>query len=94
MKTGFQPMEEVRERVQAAIDSFLSDESQLLVNNSSEQAITHRLAVILEGLFEDWNVDCEYNRNQSTIKNLCMPFHLMSQLKKGMSSLMSLFTTE
>ncbi len=63
-------MEEVRERVQAAIDSFLSNESQLLVNNSSEQAITHRLAVILEGLFEDWNVDCEYNRNQSTIKKL------------------------
>jgi len=63
-------MEGIEEKVQEAIDAFLEREAQLLVNNSSEQAITHRLAVILEGIFDDWNVDCEYNRNQDTIKKL------------------------
>jgi len=63
-------MDDVIEKCQQVIDLFLSEESLLLVNNSSEQAITHRLAVKLENAFEGWDVDCEYNRNQETIKRL------------------------
>ena len=64
------PMDDVIEKSQQVIDLFLSEEVQLLINNSSEQAITHRLAVKLEKAFEGWDVDCEYNRNQETIKRL------------------------
>ncbi len=60
----------VKDRVQQIIDEFLVKESSLLLNNASEQSITHRLAVMLEGVFQNWDVDCEYNRDQSTIKKL------------------------
>lgn len=63
-------MDEIREKAQAAIELFIAKEGVLLLNNASEQAITHRLAVIFEGVFDGWNVDCEYNRNQETIKRL------------------------
>ena len=63
-------MKNVRQIVEELLQEFLKKENQLLANNSGEQAISHRLAVMLESIFTDWNVDCEYNRNQETIKRL------------------------
>ncbi|MBL3591232.1 MAG: hypothetical protein JMN24_15785 [gamma proteobacterium endosymbiont of Lamellibrachia anaximandri] len=61
---------DIREKVEEIVILFMDEEAELLTNNSSEQAITHRLAVMLEQNFNGWNVDCEYNRNQDTIKRL------------------------
>ena len=63
-------MVNIREKAETVISRFLDEESQLLINNSSEQAITHRLAVLLESEFPEWDVDCEYNRDQNTVKRL------------------------
>ncbi|MBT3022050.1 MAG: hypothetical protein KUF77_09780 [Candidatus Thiodiazotropha sp. (ex Lucina aurantia)] len=63
-------MDDIREKVEKIVTAFVTEEVELLMNNSSEQAITHRLAVMLERDFNDWNVDCEYNRDQNTIKRL------------------------
>jgi len=63
-------MENIQKILKVVISRFLDEESQLLINNSSEQAITHKLAVLLENKFPNWNIDCEYNRDQNTIKRL------------------------
>ncbi len=62
--------ETFRERVEEVVASFLAVEAELLINNASEQAMTHRLAVLLENEFPEWNVDCEYNRDQEAVKRL------------------------
>ncbi|MES9994010.1 MAG: hypothetical protein ABW098_18830 [Candidatus Thiodiazotropha sp.] len=61
---------DVRRRVEEIIAAFIEKEADLLINNSSEQAITHRLAVMLEHEFGEWHVDCEYNRDQDAVKRL------------------------
>jgi hypothetical protein len=63
-------MDDLRKIIQLLLQDFLNKENQLLVNNSGEQAISHRLAVLLESKFTEWDVDCEYNRDQETIKHL------------------------
>lgn len=35
----------------------------LLENNVSERSIAHKLGCYLQLLFNDYDVDCEYNRN-------------------------------
>lgn len=49
-------------KVELAINKFYSRDSMLLDINGSEWSIAHRIAVYLETIFEDWNVDCEYTR--------------------------------
>ncbi len=63
-------MENIRNTIETIILAFIDQESLLLINDSSEQSITHRLAILIENELSDWNVDCEYNRNQQTIKKL------------------------
>lgn len=63
-------LEDIRGKVEKIVDSFLAVEAYLLINNSSERAITHRLAVMLENNFDEWDIDCEYNRNQDEVKRL------------------------
>lgn len=53
---------EVERRLQAAVAIFRDQDRHLLEVDASERSITHRLAVHLECLFPDWDVDCEYNR--------------------------------
>ena len=65
-----QDQEKLRKRVEEIVASFLAVEADLLKNNASEQAMTHRLAVLLESDFPEWNVDCEYNRDQEAVKRL------------------------
>src|SRR5664280_170940 len=56
-------LDELRRRLQAAIDAFNARDSVLLNRDVSEWAMAHRLAVYLESLCEEgWSVDCEYNR--------------------------------
>lgn len=75
-------MQEVRETVKGVIADFLEKEADLLSNNSSEQNLTQRLAVLLEQSFPGWHVDCEYNRDQDAIKRLryaISPSHPMEE---------------
>lgn len=46
-----------------ALKKVLNNDSYLLANDINEPTISHRLAVYLEPLFPDFNVDCEYNGN-------------------------------
>lgn len=59
--------EEIKSAVQCAIEK-LKSETPCLNFEINERATAHRLAVHLENLFTDWNVDCEYNRDLEAIK--------------------------
>ena len=49
-------------RLNEALRELYTHDRHLLEVDANERAITHRLAVYLEKLFPDWDVDCEYNR--------------------------------
>jgi hypothetical protein len=49
-------------KVVAALEAFYSREKYLLDNDFGERALTHRLAVHVEGQFDGWDVDCDYDR--------------------------------
>jgi hypothetical protein len=53
---------EVRANLRNAIRTLYERDRHLLVVGANERAITHRLAVYLEQIFDGWDVDCEYNR--------------------------------
>jgi len=46
-----------------ALFRFYKYDQYLVENKASERSMTHRLAVYLEQLFPEFNVDCEYNRD-------------------------------
>lgn len=47
--------------VRQALNYVLAKDTWLLTNDLSEQSISHRIAYYLEQLFNDYDVDCEYN---------------------------------
>jgi hypothetical protein len=49
-------------KVVAALSEFYAHETFLLDKDAGERALTHRLAVHLEGQFTGWQVDCDYDR--------------------------------
>jgi hypothetical protein len=50
------------DKVVAALQAFYARERWLLEQELGERALTHRLAVHIEGQFSGWDVDCDYNR--------------------------------
>lgn len=54
--------EEMRRRLEGALEKLLNQDADLLRLDVNERSITHRLAVYLEEQFPGWHVDCEYNR--------------------------------
>jgi hypothetical protein len=50
------------DKVVGALDVFYARETFLLERDVGERALTHRLAVHLEGEFRRWDIDCDYNR--------------------------------
>jgi hypothetical protein len=52
----------MHERVDRAVRHFLNKDRTLLVTDTSERALTARLASYLQTEYPDWHVDCEYNR--------------------------------
>ncbi|WP_052141022.1 hypothetical protein [Pseudoalteromonas piratica] len=63
-------IEEIELNLEELLERFIAEESSLLQINASEQAISNRLARMIENTIEDWHVDCEYNRNMYSIKQL------------------------
>lgn len=62
--------EEVRERLDRAIQKLLERDRVLLTRNVNERSITHRLAMYLQDEFPEMDVDCEYNRHDFDVKKL------------------------
>jgi len=64
------PNDEIQTKIDEAINKLLTKDKILLQNDSSERAITHKLACYLEEHFPEWDIDCEYNRNMLNVKML------------------------
>jgi hypothetical protein len=64
---------EIERRVVRAADSLLLHHGYLLEHDVNERSLTHHLANRLEGEFEGWGVDCEFNRNHDIVKRLNLP---------------------
>lgn len=56
--------------VLAAVEALLAVDSYLLTVNANERSISHRLAVHLNGRFDGYSVDCEYNRDDIDPKRI------------------------
>jgi hypothetical protein len=67
--------DDVRQRLDWALEAFLEDDVYLLENDLSERCIAARLAYCLQVEFEDDDlvVDVEYNRDGNEIKRLALP---------------------
>lgn len=52
---------EISDKVKQATRTTLEEDLWLLINNTSEQSISHKIAYYLQQLFIDFDVDCEYN---------------------------------
>jgi len=62
---------QVRGALVHALRRLYEVDSHLLAQDVNERSITHRLATHLRERFpEDWDVDCEYNRNGAERKRL------------------------
>jgi hypothetical protein len=62
--------EEIQSRIQIALADLIADDLYLLRSGLGERCIAHRLAVHLEAAFDEYDVDCEYNRNGAQLKKL------------------------
>lgn len=60
----------IRNLVGRAIGDLFRSDKDLFETDAAEPAISHRFAVHLQVYFPTWDVDCEYNRNQETIKRV------------------------
>lgn len=60
----------VIKKIIAAYDQLVSKDAHLFEVDANERSITHKFAEYLQQLFQDWNVDCEYNRNGFEAKKL------------------------
>lgn len=55
--------QEVEACVVSALQELLQDDASLLQYDVAERAIAHKLAEYLQRHFDEYHVDCEYNRN-------------------------------
>ncbi len=60
----------VARAVATAIQTLLTEDSQLLSHNANERTITGALAGHLKPQFPGWHVDPEYNRDGHSVKTL------------------------
>jgi len=63
---------ELKERVEKAVEHFIRNDSELLNLDAHELSISHRIAVYLEQEFNkpDLNIDCDYNRYFNSTKTM------------------------
>jgi hypothetical protein len=55
-------MREITEHFSQSLDHFINADLNMLQYDSSERAISHKLAEHMSTHFAPWDVDCEYNR--------------------------------
>ena len=61
---------QVQAMVREAVRRLYQADAQLIKYEVNERSITHWLATYLQGDFPEWNVDCEYNRNELDPKRI------------------------
>lgn len=54
--------QEIKDSLTQAINSFITTDRDLLLYDSHERTITHKLAEHMGGHFGNWNIDCGYDR--------------------------------
>jgi len=59
---------DVANKVIAAVETLLHEDRYLFEHRVGERSISHRLAIYVEELFGEWDVDCEYDRDGETRK--------------------------
>lgn len=72
-KDGSMQRDDVRQRLDKALQRLSSADAHLLENNLSERCIAARLAMYLQDAFPDHKVDVEYNRKGCVPKRLGVP---------------------
>ncbi|KYJ86641.1 hypothetical protein [Sulfurovum riftiae] len=61
---------EIKKIIDYVLVKLLKNDSDILEIDINERTISHRFAVYLEKYFDDWSVDCEYNRDHDNKKTL------------------------
>jgi len=61
---------EIQKLVEDCLEIFSRNDSFLIQNRVNERSVSHKLAEYLQKQFQDWDVDCEYNRKGLDIKTL------------------------
>ena len=74
--------EEIEEKVNLALDTFYEKDKYLIDNDIHERSMTHKLAIYLEELFKEYDVDCEYNKNTTESKQIYDVEHKIQEIKK------------
>lgn len=59
-----------RNRIMLGLKCLLTKDRYLLANNLGERTLTHKLAEHYQSLFNEWDVDSEYNRNLGDPKDV------------------------
>ncbi|EQD33241.1 hypothetical protein B2A_13260, partial [mine drainage metagenome] len=66
-------MDDVKQRLITAVCQLYRHDQELLEVDASERSLTHKLAGYLQCEFQQWYVDCEYNRRGDRPKQLTQP---------------------
>ena len=53
---------EVKDKIEKALKKLKDKDFVLLKNDLNERTISHRLAIYIEDIFTEYDVDCEYNK--------------------------------
>lgn len=62
--------DEIQKKVKKSLKVLFKKDRYLLENNVNERSISHKLAIYLQEEFKYWDVDCEYNRDNSNSKKV------------------------
>lgn len=74
-------------RIQHGLDILLKVDNYLLKNVTSERSITHKLGEHYQYIFNEWNVDCEFNRNLDGLKLIEIePKIILSQMAEKLGN--------
>ncbi len=65
--------DDIVQRLQAAVARLNETDQYLLLNDLNERTVSHRLAIHIQAEFQNWDVDCEYNRHDGRPKELRIP---------------------
>ena len=71
-------MKLLKAKVDRAIHRLFKCDEYILKIDINERTISHKLAIYLQFEFDDWDVDCEYNRNWNEKKQIQVAKQLSS----------------
>lgn len=84
-------LNEVNKKVTTALGQLNTEEEYLLVNNLSERCLAHKLAEKLQRLFDEYNVDCEYDKDVSDLESTKAIFVFQEEAQNYYDSFMRSF---